>query len=185
LTQGSTVKMGNSVLQIQKAEQLKLEQEREKTSEFNKILNYQITELFNDVIEKVNAINERLEDSKIKIDQRGPIQGSTARKLTVSFGSKSVTFEITESTLLEQYENEIKRKSLEFQRHQYGMLLQIPEDSFLRANKVILIGLAETNFRFGTSEFGFNLLLRKIDDSNYGEWHMMQFIVDPVFRTVI
>lgn len=167
--------MGNSVLHTRKVEQLKIEQEREKANEWTKFLNFDVTELFNGVIEKVNAVNEKLEDGKIKISEQKPAQGSTTRKLTVSFGSKSISFGIAESTLLEQNESKIKRQSLEFQKRQYGMVMQTPGDSFFRANQVVLFGFAKTEFRIGTSEFGFNLLLRKIDGSNYGEWYIMQF----------
>lgn len=168
-------RLGNVALQSKKAEQLRADQEREKANEWIKFLNYQITELFNGIIEKANAVNERLEDGKIHINERPSNRGSTARTLTLSFGSKKITFGFIDSGLIDSYETENKNRSQEFQRRQYGMVMQSPEDSFLRANKIVLVGLAETGFKIGSSEYGFNLVLRKLDDSNYGEWHIMQF----------
>jgi serine/threonine protein kinase len=168
-------RMGNVVLQAMKAEQLKAAHEKEKSDEWIKFLNFQITELFSSIIEKANAVNERLEDGKIKIAEQKNHQGSTARTLKVSFGGKAISFGFADSTALEQYESEIKSRSLDFQRQKYGMVMQAPSETFLRANKVVLVGIAETNFKVGTSEFGFNLILRKTDDSNYGEWYIMQF----------
>lgn len=53
--------------------------------------------------------------------------------------------------------------------------MQAPEDSYFVKDNVILIGLAETNFKILSYEFGYNLLLKKIENSNYGEWHVIQF----------
>ena len=168
--------MGDAVLGSKKAEELRLQQEREKAEEYKKFLNFQITELFNRFAEKAKAVNERLENGKIHLNERKLAQGSTARKLSVSFSDKAISIEIADSDSLDRHERDSKQQSLEFQRRQYhGMIMQTPGDTFFRANRVVLYGLAETDFKLGTSEFGFNILLVKPDDSIYGEWHLMQF----------
>jgi serine/threonine protein kinase len=167
-------RLGNVALQIKKTEQLKAEQEREKADEWIKFLNYQTTELFNNVVEKVNTVNERLEDGKIQISKK-PSSVTTARGLLLLFCGKSIRFDVIDSNLIEKYEMEREERSLKLQRQQYGDVMYRPEDSFLRTNKIVLIGFAGTTFKIGNSEYGFNLILKKLDGSNYGEWHIMQF----------
>jgi eukaryotic-like serine/threonine-protein kinase len=167
--------LGNFALQKKKSEELKMMQEIEKKSEWIMFINYQINELFNNVIEKVNAINERLEEGKILVNEQSYTKNNTSRKLTISFGNKNVFFQFSDSELVNSYEDQMQKRSIEFQRRQYGMVMQSPGNSFLKTNKIIVIGLAETGFKIGNIEYGFNLLLKQIDNSNYGEWYIMQF----------
>jgi hypothetical protein len=37
----------------------------------------------------------------------------------------------------------------------------------------VLVGIAETSFKIGTIEYGFNLLLKKAPGDVYGEWYKM------------
>ena len=167
--------IGNIALQNKKAQDLKALQETQKKDEWVKFLNYEITELINKFKEKVSSVNERLEDDKISAIEKQYSPGTTSRKLIVTFGKKSMVVSFGDHDEIENNDKYLKERSLKFQRQQYRMIMQSPEDSFLKANKIVLVGLAETSFKIGDSEFGFNLLLKKIDGSNYGEWQLLQF----------
>ena len=168
-------RLGNFELQNQKAQELKAIQETQKTDEWIKFINYEITELFNNVIEKATAVNKRLEDGKIKFSEQLSDKGTTSRKLTLIFGSKSIIFKFTNHDAVERHNTDYKERYLGFQRKNYGMVIESPENCFLKTNKIVLVGLAETGFNIGDKQYGFNLLLKKLDDSNYGEWQIVQF----------
>ena len=166
---------GNSTIQKKKAEELKKLQETKKIEEYVKFINFEITELFNRFKEKVNSINARLEDDKINISESNYPSDSTNRTLELSFGKKSLKIAFLNYNSIENNNIQSKKRALEFQRKRNGFIMHAPEDSYFVKDNVILIGLAETNFKILSYEFGYNLLLKKIENSNYGEWHVIQF----------
>jgi serine/threonine protein kinase len=168
--------IGNMSIQKLNAEKLRIAQEAEKTDNWIKLLNYHITDLFNKITDKANAINERFEDSKIDVKPSPVNEASTNRNLTVSFNGKSIIIKFMNYNIIERYEKEYHDNSINFQKRMYqGFVLQPPGKSYLEENKIVLVGIAETTFKIGNCEYGFNLLLKKQDNSTYGEWYKMVF----------
>ncbi|WP_338413349.1 serine/threonine-protein kinase [uncultured Sphaerotilus sp.] len=168
--------IGNMALQAKKAQELKLAQETEKNTEWIKFLNFEISELFRQFKEKIDAINHQFEDEKISIYEKPCAKNSTLRELKISFSNLSFKIAFGNYDEIDNYNQTQKNKQLDFQKRQYhGFVIHSPEDSYLKANNILLFGLAETNFKIGNAEYGYNLLLRKIDGSQYGEWIFIQF----------
>jgi serine/threonine protein kinase len=153
--------MGNSAMQQVNVAKLKDEEEEAKKIEWIKLLNYHIMELFNNVTEKVNAINSQFETGKITIQQGSIDITNTRRNLNLSFNRKGVYFKFSNYEDIERFENNYRDNSIKFQRARYGMVLQSPGKTFFSESNFVLVGIAETSFKLGTSEYGFNLLLKK------------------------
>jgi serine/threonine protein kinase len=169
-------KRGNSIIQSIKTEELKLQQAKEKKAEWISFLNFEINDLLNKFKEKVSAINERLEENKIIIKEKHSLQNfSTSREINISFLSKNIKICFIDHDLIKNNNKDLKEESLNFQRQRFGYTMNTPVDSYFIKNNFVLIGLAETNYKIGDYEFGFNLILQKIEGSNYGEWKLMQF----------
>lgn len=168
--------MGNAKMQQVKASELKVQQEAQKMEEQIKLLNYHITELFDKVIEKVNAINERLETGKIAIQKSSEKTNDTNRTLKLIFNEKGVTFKFTNFDSVDKYNKRHYDDSIKFQKERnQGFIMQSPRKTYLEENSFVLVGLAETTFKIGTIEYGFNLLLKKLQNENYGTWYKMVF----------
>jgi len=167
--------MGNLVIQQATAANLKAAEEEAKKNERIKLLNYHITELFIRVTEKVNAINNQLETHKIIINQSPVDPTNTKRQLNIKFNEKGISFAFANYDSVERYEKKYYDNSVKFQKERYGMVLQNPKETYFVENNFVLVGIAETSFKIGTSEFGFNLLLKKKPDDKYGEWYKMVF----------
>ena len=131
--------------------------------------------LFNQVIEKVNAINERFETEKIIIQQSAIDTTNTKRQLKLTFNKKGIYFAFANYNSVEQFEKKYVDNSIKFQKEHYRMVLQSPGKTFLGENNFVLAGIAETSYKLGTSEYGFNLLLKKPPGDMYGEWYKMVF----------
>lgn len=168
--------LGNITLQTKKAQELKTEKEQERIAEWIKFLNFEITELFNRLRQKVDAVNEQLEDGKVVVSERIATNHSTARNLAISFEGKSVQVSFGEWNAIDVHNNMRKKRARDLQRERnFGVVVYPPSDSYFKVNNFVLFGLAETGFKIGDVEFGFNLLLRKIEGSQYGEWKLLQF----------
>jgi serine/threonine protein kinase len=167
--------LGSSVLQQKNAVELKKAQENERIENYIKSLNYNITELFSKFIEFANAVNARFETGKIAISEQKHYDNTTNRKVSLTFNGKSINIQFADDDSVEKYERNMQDKSIAFQKQKYGMVLQSPEDSFLKTNGIALVGLAETSFKIGKIEYGYNLLLKMQKGENYGEWHIMSF----------
>ncbi|MDR0387049.1 MAG: serine/threonine protein kinase [Treponema sp.] len=167
--------LGNSIMQQKNAEALKIAQENNRTKNYIKSLNYNITELFNKFIEFVNAVNARFETGKIAISEQKHYDNTTARKLSLTFNGKSINIQFADYNSVEKYEQNMRDESINFQKQKYGFVSQSPEDSFFKTNGIALVGLAETSFKIGEIEYGYNLLLKMQKDEPYGEWYIMSF----------
>jgi len=167
--------LGNIAMQQATALRLKKEKEKEKRLEWIKLLNYHITKLLKDVIDKVNAINERFETGKISLQQSQVDDYNTNQTLKLTFNSKSVLFNFANYDSVEKNEKRYYENSINFQRENYGMVMQSPRKTYLGESNFVLVGLAETTFKLRTNEYGFNLLLKIMPDEPYGEWYKMVF----------
>jgi serine/threonine protein kinase len=167
--------LGSFALQQKNAAELKRAQENEHTKNYVKSLNYNITNLFNNFIEYANAVNVSFETEKIVISEQKYSDNTTNRKLTLTFNGKSIYIQFTNYDRIEKYEQNIRKQSIDIQKQRYGMILQSPKDSFLKTNGLVLVGLAETAFKIGKTEYGYNLLLKMQKENPYGEWYIMSF----------
>ena len=167
--------MGNFVIQQENAANLRAAEEEAKKNRWIKLLNYHITELFNKVIANVNAINNRLETHKIIIEQSPIDITNTKRQLSLKFNKQGVSFSFGNYDTVERYEKEHYDNSIKFQKERYGMVMLTPKETYLVENNFVLVGIAETSFKIGTNKFGFNLLLEKKPNDEYGEWYKMIF----------
>jgi serine/threonine protein kinase len=166
---------GNFAMQQDAAAELKCTKELEQIATWKKLLCFHVDELLNKFIEKVNAVNERFETGKIVIEKKVSKEIIRENRLKLSFNGKSVQIKFSEHDSIEKHEKRTKEQSIAFQKQNYGMVMWSADDSFLKKNNVILVGLAETNFKISKFEFGFNLLLEKDKQSDYGEWYIMSF----------
>jgi serine/threonine protein kinase len=168
--------LGSFIMQQKNAEALRIAQENERTKNFIKSLNYNITELFNKFIEFANAVNARFETEKITISEQKHYDDTTRRNLTLTFNGKSINIQFTNYDNVEKYEQNMHDQSINLQKQMYhGIVFQSPEDSFLKTNGIVLVGLAETSFKIEKIEYGYNLLLKMQKDGHYGEWYIMSF----------
>ena len=167
--------MGNMVIQQKKTKALEKTKEQERINELKNSLKFNIEELFSKFVDKANDINDRLEEEKIIIKKNIDGNNTETKKLELYFNSKGIKITFTAYNAVTLNENEMNEKSRNFQRERYGGILQQPQQSFFVKNDIVLIGLAETTYKIGNVEYGFNLLLKKQPNSQYGDWYMMQF----------
>jgi serine/threonine protein kinase len=163
--------LGNDVIQQKEVANLLRLQEVERKENHIKLLNYHITELFNKFIEKANAINNRFEKEKINISEHSHNGSSTERNLQMMFNGKGIRIIFMDHKIIEKD----KKKWRENPRQFHGGYMFPINDSFLKANNIVLVGLAETNFQIRGIEFGYNLLLKMEKDEGYGDWFIMSF----------
>jgi len=166
--------MGNFVIQQTNAANLKAAEEEAKKNERIKLLNYHITDLFNRVTEKANAINNQLETHKIIFNQTPIDAKNTKRQLSLKFNEKGICFAFASYDSVERYEKKRHDDSIKYQKEHYQMVMQTPEKTYFEKNNFVLVGIAKTSFKIGIREFGFNLLLKKTPEDEYGEWYKMQ-----------
>jgi serine/threonine protein kinase len=167
--------LGNFAMQQKNAAELRTTQENERIKNYIKSLNYQVTELFNKFIENANAVNARFENGKIDISEQSYNKNNTERKLILTFNGKSIQILFSSYESVENYEQKLREQSINFQKQKYRMILRPPGESFLKTNEIVLVGLAETSFKIGKVEYGYNLLLKKQKEAHYGEWYIMSF----------
>lgn len=166
--------LGNTSIRFKKDRELKELQTVEKKEEFIKYLNFEISELFSMIRDKVNEVNQHLEEEKIHVNE-SLYNKNVSPKLTISFFDKRVVITFLNYNEIEKNDKFLKEKNIAYQEQNYGLTLNTPPDSFFKKEMISIVGLAETNFIVSKYKFGFNLLLKKKNDSNYGEWNVMQF----------
>lgn len=164
----------NSVFAKQTAEELKRKKELEELDNYIALLNQHIDNLFNKVISFVDQINSKLETGKYQVSRNKAQGQNTRQSLTVSLAGKSFTISFLDYSVISLDEKQRKQNAIEWQRQQYGFMMQSYEGSYFTRNNIVLIGLAETSFKIKEYEFGFNLFLKKPLDSSYGEWYVCQ-----------
>ena len=164
----------NSVFEKKTAEELKQKKEIEERDNYIALLNQHIDELFNRVISFVDQVNSKLETGKYQISRKNPYGQSTRQSLTISLAGKSFTIDFLNYDAISIYEKKKEKEVIEWQKQRYRFVMQDYEGSYFSKNNIILIGLAETSFKIKDFEFGFNLFLKKLPESNYGEWFVCQ-----------
>jgi hypothetical protein len=67
----------------------------------------------------------------------------------------------------------MRKRSVEFQKNKYGMVMQAPGDSIFLKERISIVGKVSIS---STIAYSLNLLLKKEKDSDdYGEWYMAIF----------
>jgi len=130
-------------------------------------LNYNITNLFDQFKVEVNLINNILENEKIKIYE--PLNNSNNEKiLEISFSKRKININIKGLFLVDHIEKKRYNKLISNQKKSFSV-----PDSFLNINNIILIGIVELERNIDCEDFGYNLLLSKKENDNYGEWNVL------------
>ena len=164
--------IGHITLQQLQAEQLEENRKKDEILEIKKMLNYHITELFDLVKGIANNVNSSLETTKIRIEENTAAGEVNTRRLVLTFNGKRLVFSFGEWNLVKQYEqNQVQLCRNHNKREGRFFAPPLPE-SKLSKESIVLIGKAEVET---TPEFGFNLLLKKVHDDNYGSWHIASF----------
>ena len=169
--------IGHEKSESQKKQELIKLQEKERIDTHKKFLNFHITELFEKMKAIVESVNTRLEENKISIKEK-PYNGRLEdRSLSLSIGHINATFTFYEHDVIENFEEEriSEIKSRNTDRHGF-MYLSIPE-SFFNKKDIIYLGMIETNYLNPALDacFGFNLVLVKGEEDNYGTWYRAKF----------
>lgn len=164
----------NFVFEKQTADELKRKKEIEDRNSYIALLNQHIDDLFNRVISFVDQINSKLETGKYQVSRNKAQGQNTKQSLTVSLAGKAFTINFLDYSEISLDEKQRKQDSIDWQRQQYGFIMQSYEGSYFTRNNIVLIGLAETSFKIKEYEFGFNLFLKKPACSSYGEWYVYQ-----------
>lgn len=167
--------IGNIAIQQKKATELRIAQENERRNELIKLYNFHISNLLKSFTDKIQAINNSFEEEKISFYENKNNESSTIRNMKISFNRKSININFSNYDSVSSYEKDRKERSRDYQMQKFGMVMQCPTDSFLKLNNIVLVGLAETEHIIIENKFGFNLLFKKDNDSNYGEWYKLFF----------
>ncbi len=149
---------------------LERQKEKEKIDSELKFLEYSTNSLFDKFSNRVNELNESLERTKIQISKN-------SSQMTISFMGKSFTISFYTSSNIQQRLKDHKQASLQYQKRQYGFVMQAPQSTHLERDNVVLIGQMVLNRNSAPIEnLGYNLLLRKANQEDlYGEWWVVWF----------
>lgn len=169
--------MAHSTIQQVSAEQLRQRQLAEKEADYQKNLNFHITEVFDNTKRLVDGINSQLESQKIKINETSFNGNVKSRRLELSFNGKSLYFGFSPSSIFSDYEEQRAGQNLNRQRQQYGMVVSSPGKSIFQEKQIVLLGNVYCNHQNPALQacFGFNLLLVKKESQQYGKWFRAQF----------
>lgn len=155
-----------------------LEQQKlvEQELEMRKFLEYSEDQVINQFIDRIDLINNNLETDKIRyIKNPG---------LTVRFHENELNIMFFPSSDIEQFNESQIERGKQFQLQQHGMIFSQPESTNIHNDNVQLVG--KVNIPTGdyySPGFGFNLILRKIDEHDlYGEWWITWFDDSPLVR---
>jgi serine/threonine protein kinase len=134
-----------------------------------KLLEHSIEMLFDRLIVKIKELNSQLEEVKIYVRKN-------KRNLVISFQEKSIQFSFSNESAVKDYLRDSIENAKNFQKRQYGFIIQEIPKSFLEKDQVILIGKAQMNNGYSEGQWGYNLLLRKTGEEDlYGEWSIVWF----------
>ena len=115
--------IGHSTIEQIQAEQLKAKQLQDELTEYKKMLNYHITELFEKLKTIVNAINTSMETTKIKIDEKSYDGNLTNRRLTLSFNNKNISYQFAEHNFIERHERYRNEENIKYQKQKHGFVI--------------------------------------------------------------
>lgn len=169
------VSMANEAVRTKTEQELKEEKKNTQEKEYISLLRYHILELTKEIKDAVELVNSKLEISKIIVSEKD-FTDSTNYRVSFSFLNSCVDIEFWDYTLIEKYENEQKEINKRNQMRMYSMPFQIwpYQPSFLVTKNISLIGAVKTNFKNGLLKEGFNLLLEKPENVDYGTWYTFQ-----------
>lgn len=153
----------------QKKEELEKQKQHMELQSKEKLLDHSIEMLFERFIGKIKELNGQLEEAKIDVRK-------TKRSLVISFQEKSIQFSFSHESAVKDYIEDSIENERNFQKRQYGFMIQDIPKSFLEKDQVILIGKAQMNSGYSAGQWGYNLLLRKTGEEDlYGEWSIVWF----------
>ncbi|NBP69182.1 MAG: serine/threonine protein kinase [Cytophagia bacterium] len=174
-TNEKLLQLANKKIADQQREQLEGQRKITELQTKERLLDHSTELLFQKFTDKVNELNNQLEQAKIVV-QRGK------RKLSISFQSKSIQFYFFPEADIQQQIDRRVRAAKDFQIQKYGFLVQEVEKTYLEKDNVMLIGKAEIGGGFSRERWGYNLILKRAgQDDLYGEWSVAWFNDSPLF----
>ncbi len=167
----SIASMAHQLIRKKEEELAKSSKRQDEHEEKLRYLNYSINELINSVCSLVESVNKNLENAKfiIKNGKRNNLES-----LRVSFMERALDISFFDVNGIANYKDERRRRSIEFQKQKYGMVMQEPEGIIFDKELIILVGVM--NLSGTKNEYSVNLILRKEkQDDIYGEWYFAIF----------
>jgi len=151
-------------------QQLKIHKEQQLIETKRKLMDVAINALFDKFNKRIEELNGGLERDKIRITRN-------TNQFTARFMDKGFGISFYPRSDIPEVLRRNKEASLQFQKQQYGMVIQSPQETNLEKDNVILIGQASLdNQSYDQASWGYNLLLRKADNEDlYGEWWLVWF----------
>jgi serine/threonine protein kinase len=159
--------------QVERQKALIAERERQENQETfrSKGFNYCISELTTKIEVLINATNSRLEQNKIVLTKTKNREG--LNELSLKFMSKTLSLSVFGKDDIKNYEENMRKRSVEFQKNKYGTVMQAPSYSIFSKERITLVGKLSIS---GSIAYSLNLLLKKEKDTDdYGEWYMAIF----------
>jgi len=165
-------KINKKVYETEKA-QLEQDNRAKAMNTKAQFLEYAFQTLHDKIKTKVDELNASIEGVQIIFKTW---DGGRAR---LSFLNSNIEITFLESGYIEEFLQQRKKDFLESQKQQHGFVTRQIEAHYLEKDNIIAIGTADIN-----SQWGFNLLLRKADETDlYGEWWGAYFDDNPIMVT--
>lgn len=176
--------LGNSTLQRHSEQELKKLKEQEEFEKFKNMIDFHVNELYSRIDNIVTSVNDNLESEKIKISERGKLQGLYPNNREYSFMGKAISFSFCGYSGVANNEQNHKQEIINYWKRQnpYGFVAYHEEpETYFKKNNIILVGIAETNYKIKNGlgnlvEYGFNLALVKNVNEQYGTWYKIAFL---------
>jgi len=166
----SLLHKANQTISATQKKELELQKEKEKIDSELKFLEFSINTLFDKFNSRISKLNKSLERAKILVSRN-------SNQMTISFIDKSFIISFYPSSNIKETIKKGKEASLQFQKRQYGFIIQSPQAPHLEKDNIVLIGqivLGKNNYP--VESLGYNLLLRKVSQEDlYGEWWVVWF----------
>ncbi len=171
----SLLKKANRRISETQKDELNRQREKEKIDTKLKFLDYSINTLFEIFSKRIRELNENLERSKIQISRN-------SNQMTISFMGKSFTISFYQNANIQQRIEDQKEAAIQYQKRQYGIVMQKPQLSYLERDNIVVIGqMILANNSSPLKNMGYNLLLKKANqDDLYGEWSVVWFEDSPL-----
>lgn len=166
----SLLQKANQKISATQIKELERQKEKEKIDSELKFLEYSTNSLFDKFSTRVNQLNDSLERTKIQVSRN-------SNQMTISFMGKSFTISFYPSSNIQQTIKNHKEASLQYQKKQYGFIMQAPQATYIERDNVVLIGqMVLSQNSSPMKNMGYNLVLRKANQEDlYGEWWVVWF----------
>lgn len=162
-----------------KQEDLEKQKNSEEERSQHKLLQFSLDKLFDQLKRVTGQLNASLEQQKLVFHRQEAEYGRLNDSGSIYFIGRKILISFFPAGSVKSYIENFKKNSIERQKQiYYGMIVVPVPDLFLEKDGVLLVGKAQLD---SNHEFGFNLVLRRIDqDDIYGEWWICLFEDNPL-----